>query len=150
MKCLKKLKNWWIKNQEKSTERYIEREEMKKELEEYKKDIDAIYDSSVMDFQERTPEKASLIQNMIIQRKLIETNKNLNNATWILAIATGLFTWATIIDSPNSSYLWTTLQGISTLIVYFIMIILILAFVWRILTLVYQHFIKIFLKRIIR
>jgi len=144
MNIWKKIKNWWKKNQEKNSERYIEREDFKKELKEHAKDIEATYNSSAMDFQERTLEKAYLIQNIILQRKLTQVTDGLKTATWILAIATGVFALATIIDSPNSSYFISTLKGLGEIAVYFFLIALALALIWNFFKFIFRFFKKIF------
>ena len=138
MKLFKKIQKLWQKNQEKSSERYIEREEFKKDLKEYSKDIEAIYDSPVMDFQERTLEKASLIQNMHLQRKLTQATDGLRTATWILALATIVFAWVAITDSPNSNHIIQILQAIATGFVYFLIIAMIIALFWKIIVFIFK------------
>lgn len=130
MKFIKIIFKWWKKNQEESSERYLEREDFKKELKEYSKDIEAVFDSPAMDFQERTLEKASLIQNMHLQRKLTQSTESLKLATWILALATIIFAWATIIDSPNSSYFIQNLQGIASILVFIFISLIAVVLAW--------------------
>jgi len=127
-----KILNWWKNNQERNSERYLEREELKKDLNEFSKDIEAIYNSPAMDFQARTLEKASLIQNIHMQRKLTQATDGLKTATWILALATIVFAWVAIKDSPNSSEIMQTLQGIATILVYFFLIGIALTLGWNI------------------
>lgn len=49
MKLVKKIKKWGNESEEKSSDRYTERDKFKKELEEYSKDIQTIYDSPAID-----------------------------------------------------------------------------------------------------
>lgn len=85
---MKKIKNWQNNNQEKGSERYQEREELKKELEEYSKDIRMIIESPAYKINDLPLQKAILIQNLHTQRKLTQATNGLKAATWILALAT--------------------------------------------------------------
>ncbi|MFH1917778.1 MAG: hypothetical protein ABIJ14_01550 [Nanoarchaeota archaeon] len=138
MKIWDKLKNWWEDNQEKSSERYIEREELIEELEEYSKDIRAIISSPISKINERPLEKAILIQNLHTQRNLKKATDSLKTATWVLALATIIFAWATIVDSPNSGYIIKTLQGVVGIIAFFLIVVITVALAWKIIKFVFR------------
>ena len=139
----KKVKNWWKDNQEKSSEEYIEREELKKSLEGYKKDIRMIVES--MDgYNDRAIEKALLIQNLHLQKKLSQATDGLKNATWILALATGIFAWVGIEESSNPSYFISTLQGIASIIIFLAIIFIALNLIWKFLKFVWRRMFKRF------
>jgi len=136
MKLLKKIKNWWKDNQEKSSEEYLEREELKKSLEDYKKDISVILNARFHEqfSGDRALHIASLIQNVHLQKKLTKATDGLKTATWILALATTIFAWVAIKDSPNSNEIIQTLQGISMVIIYFIIIVIVMTLIWKFVT----------------
>jgi hypothetical protein len=132
MNLFKKIANWWEKNQERGSERYLEREELKEDLKEYSKDIEAIYNSPAMDFQQRTLERASLIQNIHMQRKLTQATDGLKTATWVLALATIVFAWVAIKDSPNSSEIMQILQNVLNVVVGIFIFVIVIPIIWNI------------------
>ena len=143
MNYLNKIKIWLKKNQEENSERYQEREELKEELEEYSKDIEAIVESPIFKINDRPLEKAILIQNLHTQRNLSKATKGLKTATWILAIATFIFAWVAIIDSPNSSYFIQVLQKIGEVFVIILGSLMILVIILGIIQFVYKGIKKI-------
>lgn len=145
MNLFKKIKNLWKNNQEKNSERYIEREELKKSLEEDSKDILEILKSPVLDFRGEHLEKAILVQNLQSQRNLSKATDSLKNATWILALATIVFAWVAITDSPNSGYIIQTLQGIATVVVYFLLVGVAITLIWNFIKFVFNR-----IKRILK
>ncbi len=142
MKLIKKIQNLWKNNQEKSSEEYIEREDFKKSLKEYSKDIMAIFQSPVFNFQEKDLEKAMIVQNFHIQKKLVHATDSLRNATWILALATTIFAWVTIKDSPNSNEILTTLSQIVIVILYIFMFLIAFVLIKKIALFLYNSFKK--------
>ena len=129
----KKIKDLWKKNQEEGSDRFIEREKFKEELGEYEKDVLTIINSPLFKINDKPLEKAILIQNLHAQRNLNKATDSLKTATWVLAIATGIFAWATIIDSKNSSYFIQTLQNIVGIIAGVLVILIAVAVVLKIL-----------------
>lgn len=143
MKLFEKIKKWWKNNQEKDSERYQEREELKKELEEYSKDIKMFIESPVYKINDLPLQKYILIQNLHTQRKLNLATNGLKIATWILALATTIFAWVAIKDSPNSNEIMQTLQGIAIILIYFIIFGIAITLLWNI----GKFIIKFFTKR---
>lgn len=136
--------DWWKKNQEENSERGVERKELKENLIEDAKDIEAIDNSPIMDFQERRFEKAILIQNLHMQRKLTEATDGLKTATWILALATGIFAWVAIKDSPHSSEIINTLQQIAEVVGYLLIIGLAIVVGWKVLKVIWHILVWLF------
>lgn len=112
----KKITTWWKNNQEKNSERCIEREEFMKELDEYSKDIIAMSKSPIVNINENTLKRAVLVQTLHSQKNLNKSTDSLKLATWFLAFATAIFAWVTIIDSSNSNYFIQNLKGIATIL----------------------------------
>jgi len=127
----KKMMSWWKSNQEKGSERYLEREELKKELEEYSKDIKVIIESPIGKFNDKPLEKAILIHSLHTQRTLSKATNGLKTATWILAVATAMFAWVAIKDSEHSNEIMRTIQGIVGILIYFLLVVLVLKLVWE-------------------
>jgi len=130
MNLFKKIRNWWRNNQEKNSGDYLERESLRKDLIDFKKTLKLFSGSETANSNGEYLERLILIQNMRMQKKMNSATGGLKTATWILAIATGIFAWATIIDSPNSNYFIQSLQGIVTSVVSFFLIALALTMVW--------------------
>lgn len=143
MKLFEKIKKWWKNNQEKDSERYQEREELKKELEEYSKDIKMFIESPVYKINDLPLQKYILIQNLHTQRKLNLATNGLKIATWILALATTIFAWVAIKDSPNSNEIMQTLQGIAIILIYFIIFGIAITLLWNIGKFIIKFFTKI-------
>jgi len=138
-----KIKKLWRKNQEKNSERYVEREELKEELKEISKDLDVILISSAGKVPNYALERATFIQNIFLQRKLTQATNGLKTATWILALATMIFAWVAIKDSEHSNEIIQSLQGIATVIIYFFLIIIALAIIWKFLTSIWKFIMRI-------
>ncbi len=143
MKILNKIKNWWKNNQEKNSERYLERKELKEELKEISKDLDVIFKSSAVKTPNYGLERAIFIQNIFLQRKLTQATEGLKMATWILALATIVFAFVAITDSPNSSYIIQILQGIATIVIFFIFSLIAIALIWKIVKSIFKWIKKI-------
>lgn len=138
----KRIKNWWIKNQEKNSDEYIEREELKKSLEEYRKDISVIMNARFHEqfSGDRAFNMASIIQNLHTQKKLTKVTDSLKNATWILALATGIFAWVEIKNSSSSNEIISTLQGIVSILVSLFIIFIILNLIWKFIKFIFKKF----------
>lgn len=126
----KRIKKWLKDNQEKGSDEYIEREELKKSLNESSKDLTTIMNAGFHNYGENALKTAVLIQNLHLQKKLSQATDGLKNATWILALATGIFAWVGIEESSNPSYFISTLQGIASIIIFFVIIFIALNLIW--------------------
>ncbi len=135
-----KVKNWWKNNQERNSERYTEREELKEELKEISKDLDVILNSPAGKIPNYALQRAIFIQNTFLQRKLNQATEGLKLATIILASATIVFAWVTILDSQKSNYIFQTLRGIMTVLVFSIMVCIIINIIWRIIKFIFRRF----------
>ena len=147
MRIWKIITKWWKNNQEKSSERYIEREELIKELDEYSKDVLAISKSPIFNINDRALGKAILVQNLHSQRNLSKATDSLKLVTWILALATIVFAWVTITDSPNSNYIIQTLQSIGGFILLLIMLGIGITLLWKIILFIFEWGNKILKKK---
>ena len=147
MKILNKIKNWWKNNQEKNSERYIERQEFMKELDEYSKDIIAMSKSPIVNINENTLKRAVLVQTLHSQKNLNKSTDSLKLATWFLAFATAIFAWVTIIDSSNSNYFIQNLKGIATILGGIFIILLAGTLIWNCIKFVFNWIKRILNKK---
>ncbi len=143
MGIIDKIKDWWKNNQEKSSEEYLERESLRKDLIDFNKTLKLFSGSEIANSNGEYLERLILIQNMRMQKKMNSATDGLKTATWILALATIVFAWVAIKDSDYSSEIIQTLQGIGVIIFYFVLIVLALAFVWKLIEFIWKIIMRI-------
>lgn len=138
MKLFERIGKWCKENQEKGSDHYIEREELRGELEEISKDLGVILESKTGKMQNYALERATLIQNIFLQRKLTQATDGLKIATWVLALATAIFTWVEVKNSPSSNEIIQGLQGIAAILILCFILIVLTSLCWKIIKSIYS------------
>jgi len=133
-----KIKNWWNKLQEEGSEEFLEDQEFDKFAQRMEKRMNKISSVKKAETHEKAAQLALMFENAYTQKKMTKATDGLKFATWILALATGIFAWTTIMDSPNSGYYIANLQGIATLILLIIIGWIALNILWSIIKFIWQ------------
>ncbi|MBM3234237.1 hypothetical protein FJZ19_04045 [Candidatus Pacearchaeota archaeon] len=123
-----RIKEWWNRNpdeieEEKEFERYLEKVEKRIEKINIAKNAKTYGDRI---------QTCMMVENAYTQRKISEANKNLQNATWLLALATGILAYATIMSSPDQELIMGKLQGIVVILMVIILIGITTSIVYKI------------------
>jgi len=143
VKWIKSVWKWFLKNQRKNSDEYFEEEEFDKHVEKILARMNRNPLVKGAGTREDRAQIALMVENSFTQKKMTEVNNSLKIATWFLAIATLIFAYTVLVDSPNKGLILGNL--IKILDIFFIIGIVI--FIYGILNIFYRFIIRIMKKK---
>lgn len=119
---LKEILQKIVKGYKKDYDEIAEEEEFEKYLLKVEGRMNKIQAAQKAENHKDRAEIALMVENAYTQKKIIEANQSLKDATWILAIATGIFAYVAVIDSINSNSIISNLKTLGGVILLIILI----------------------------
>jgi len=117
----------WIKeSRRKNSDEALEEKEFEKFIAKVEGRMDKISAAQKATTQEARAQVALMFENAYTQKKLSEVNNSLRTATWILAIATGIFAYVAIFDSINKDSIFINLMNLFFLLVFILFVVVFL------------------------